>query len=91
MAASCSRVSITMARTPIGSRSSLTLPTPHAKLNIAKAAQIDSALLEKAQAWCVENQMHSDYEIRAQLKKWVPEYLPEKGGGNAIQAVQPTM
>lgn len=62
-----------------------TLPTPHNKLRIAKAAPAGSALLDGLRQWCVANKFDSDADIRAQLKAWVPEYLPANNGELALR------
>lgn len=51
-----------------------TLPTPHAKLRIAHARQVDGEWLAALTAWFDEQTVLSDEEVRLQLKKWVPEY-----------------
>jgi FlaA1/EpsC-like NDP-sugar epimerase len=56
----------------------LTLPTPHAKLRIAKAATVDGACLKELLGWVDRATVQSDEEVRQILKKWVPEYAPEK-------------
>jgi FlaA1/EpsC-like NDP-sugar epimerase len=51
-----------------------TLPTPHSKLRIAQARQIDEHWLEDLLAWLHEHPVLSDEEVKQELKKWVPEY-----------------
>lgn len=51
-----------------------TLPTPHAKLRIAQARQVDQEWLAALVAWFNEHAVLSDDEVRQQLTKWVPEY-----------------
>ncbi len=51
-----------------------TLPTPHAKLRIAQARQVDREWLAALVDWFEEQTVLSDEEVRQQLKKWVPEY-----------------
>jgi FlaA1/EpsC-like NDP-sugar epimerase len=53
-----------------------TRPTPHPKLRIASGREVDSAWLEELKAWFMQGQVFSDAEVRARLKKWVPEYKP---------------
>lgn len=55
-----------------------TLPTPHAKLRIAKAREADSAWLKELLQWLQTDVIRSDEELRAELRKWVPEYRPER-------------
>ncbi len=52
-----------------------TLPTPHAKLRIAQARQIDEAWLESLLEWMKAHTM-SDERVKEALKVWVPEYQP---------------
>ncbi|MBA4142758.1 MAG: polysaccharide biosynthesis protein [Nitrosospira sp.] len=51
-----------------------TLLTPHPKLRIAQARQIDKGWLADLLKWLNEHPVLSDEEVRQQLKKWVPEY-----------------
>lgn len=51
-----------------------TLPTPHPKLRIAQARQVDKQWLEDLLAWLNEHPVLSDEEVKQELKKWVPEY-----------------
>ena len=53
-----------------------TLPTPHAKLRIAKARTADSAWLGELLQWLQTDVIRSDEELRAELRRWVPEYRP---------------
>lgn len=52
-----------------------TLPTPHPKLRIAQARQIDAAWLASLLEWTGSTTM-PDEEVRAALQGWVPEYTP---------------
>ncbi|MCE7914320.1 MAG: polysaccharide biosynthesis protein [Nitrosomonas sp. PRO4] len=51
-----------------------TLPTPHEKLRIAQARQVDEHWLSELMAWLGKVTVLDDQEVRDQLKKWVPEY-----------------
>lgn len=51
-----------------------TLPTPHAKLRIAQARQVDREWLAALVTWFNEQTVLTDEEVRRQLTKWVPEY-----------------
>jgi FlaA1/EpsC-like NDP-sugar epimerase len=51
-----------------------TLPTPHPKLRIVQARQIDKQWLNDLLAWLHEHPVLSDEEVKQELKKWVPEY-----------------
>ncbi len=54
-----------------------TLPTPHPKLRIAKAREVDGTWLMEMLAWADAATM-PDEEVRESLKGWVPEYQPQK-------------
>jgi FlaA1/EpsC-like NDP-sugar epimerase len=55
--------------------SETTLPTPHPKLRIARArASKPSRLLEEIAAWLARPGDTAPDAVRAQLKRWVPEY-----------------
>jgi FlaA1/EpsC-like NDP-sugar epimerase len=51
-----------------------TRPTPHPKLRIAKAREIDAGWLEGMLAWLAQERIPTDSEVRRDLKRWVPEY-----------------
>jgi FlaA1/EpsC-like NDP-sugar epimerase len=51
-----------------------TLPTPHEKLRIAQARQVDEYWLSDLLMWLGKITVLSDQEVRDQLAKWVPEY-----------------
>ena len=51
-----------------------TLPTPHEKLRIAQARQVDEHWLADLISWLSKVTVLSDQEVRDQLAKWVPEY-----------------
>ena len=51
-----------------------TLPTPHPKLRIAQARQVDKEWLAHLVAWLNEHPVLSDEEVKQELAKWVPEY-----------------
>ena len=57
-----------------------TLPTPHPKLRIAKARQVDAAWLVKLLEWTDSTTM-GDENVRAALQCWVPEYRPNPQQG----------
>ena len=57
-----------------------TLPTPHAKLRIAKAdGPADAHLLVEVAGWLEANGGAGDDAVRGQLRKWVPEYVAAAG------------
>ncbi|MEO6825192.1 MAG: nucleoside-diphosphate sugar epimerase/dehydratase [Nitrosospira sp.] len=51
-----------------------TLPTPHSKLRIAQARQVDKQWLAQLVAWLNEHPVLSDNEVKQELTRWVPEY-----------------
>ena len=50
------------------------LPTPHEKLRIAQAREVDEHWLSDLILWLERVSVLSDKEVREQLTKWVPEY-----------------
>ncbi|MCC7091960.1 MAG: polysaccharide biosynthesis protein, partial [Nitrosomonas sp.] len=50
------------------------LPTPHEKLRIAQAREVDERWLSDLILWLERVSVLSDKEVREQLTKWVPEY-----------------
>lgn len=59
--------------------SEYTLPTPHPKLRIAQALQVDESWLSRLDKWVNVTAM-SDEKVRSSLKQWVPEYDPSQQG-----------
>ncbi|MBY0484031.1 nucleoside-diphosphate sugar epimerase/dehydratase [Nitrosomonas sp.] len=55
-----------------------TFPTPHQKLRIAQARQVDEQWLSELTAWLSKITVLSDQEVRDQLAKWVPEYTTKE-------------
>ncbi|MEO7320823.1 MAG: nucleoside-diphosphate sugar epimerase/dehydratase [Nitrosospira sp.] len=55
-----------------------TLPTPHSKLRIAQARQINKQWLAQLVTWLNEKPVLSDTEVKQELTKWVPEYSSEE-------------
>jgi FlaA1/EpsC-like NDP-sugar epimerase len=51
-----------------------TRPTPHPKLRIAKAREVDPGWLEGLLGWLGQDRIPTDSEVRRDLKRWVPEY-----------------
>jgi FlaA1/EpsC-like NDP-sugar epimerase len=51
-----------------------TRATPHPKLRIAKAREVDPGCIEGLLAWLRSDRIPSDSEVRRDLKRWVPEY-----------------
>jgi FlaA1/EpsC-like NDP-sugar epimerase len=51
-----------------------TRPTPHPKLRIAKAREVDPGWLEELGNWLAQDRIPGDPEVRRDLKRWVPEF-----------------
>jgi FlaA1/EpsC-like NDP-sugar epimerase len=51
-----------------------TRPTPHPKLRIAKAREVDPGWLEGLLEWLNQDRIPTDSEVRRDLKRWVPEF-----------------
>jgi FlaA1/EpsC-like NDP-sugar epimerase len=51
-----------------------TRPTPHPKLRIAKAREVDPGWLDGLLDWLRTDRIPNDSEVRRDLKRWVPEY-----------------
>ena len=51
-----------------------TRPTPHPKLRIAKAREVDPGWLEELGSWLAQDRIPGDPEVRRDLKRWVPEF-----------------
>jgi FlaA1/EpsC-like NDP-sugar epimerase len=52
-----------------------TRPTPHPKLRIAKAREVDPRWLQGLMQWLGQDRIPDDIEVRRDLKRWVPEYV----------------
>jgi len=57
-----------------------TLATPHPKLRIARARQVDSAELQEMLNWVNADKANTDECVRERLQHWVPEYIPTSNG-----------
>jgi len=65
-----------------------TRPTPHPKLRIAKAREVDPGWLAGLLDWLRQGErVPSDSEVRRDLKRWVPEYQTQVRP--KLTAVQP--
>ncbi len=53
-----------------------TLPTPHAKLRVARARQGDAREVDRFVQWISSTTTADDDVVRSKLKEWVPEYQP---------------
>ncbi|WP_206955651.1 polysaccharide biosynthesis protein [Trinickia acidisoli] len=64
-----------------------TTRTPHPKLRIARAREVDDGLLDELLPWLMQHRILPDDEVRRDLRRWVPEYVPAVMP--ALSAVQP--
>ena len=55
-----------------------TLPTPHPKLRVAKARAIAPSGMAKCMEWLAQADPCDEAVVKAELRKWVPEYRPER-------------
>ena len=51
-----------------------TRPTPHPKLRIAKAREVDHGWIGEPLQWLNQDRIPTDSEVRRDLKRWVPEF-----------------
>ncbi|HLX24951.1 MAG TPA: nucleoside-diphosphate sugar epimerase/dehydratase [Usitatibacter sp.] len=51
-----------------------TRPTPHPKLRIAKAREVELSWIDEVLRWLSEDRIPGDSEVRRDLKRWVPEF-----------------
>ncbi len=51
-----------------------TRPTPHPKLRIAKAREVELGWIDDVLRWLSEDRIPGDSEVRRDLKRWVPEF-----------------
>jgi FlaA1/EpsC-like NDP-sugar epimerase len=54
-----------------------TRPTPHPKLRIAKAREVDGGFIESVSTWLLQERIPDDSDVRRDLKRWVPEYVAQ--------------
>jgi FlaA1/EpsC-like NDP-sugar epimerase len=52
------------------------LPTPHAKLKVARAHRENSDWLPRLESWLQGQRLAGDAQVRSELAKWVPDYSP---------------
>ena len=53
-----------------------TRPTPHPKLRVARARDVEDGLLKELGLWLAQETLPEDDEVRRDLRRWVPEYVP---------------
>jgi len=54
-----------------------TRATPHPKLRIAKAREVDEKFVDKLNVWLTQDKLPEDSDVRRELKRWVPEYVAQ--------------
>jgi FlaA1/EpsC-like NDP-sugar epimerase len=54
-----------------------TRATPHPKLRVAKAREVDAAFLDSVSKWLNQDRIPDDSDVRRELKRWVPEYVAQ--------------
>ncbi len=54
-----------------------TRATPHPKLRIAKAREVEPGWIEELLRWLKQDRVLEDGEVRRDLRRWVPEYAPD--------------
>ena len=54
-----------------------TRPTPHPKLRVAKAREVDAAFINSVTTWLNQDRIPDDSDVRRELKRWVPEYVAQ--------------
>ncbi len=54
-----------------------TRATPHPKLRVAKAREVDASFLESVSKWLGQDRIPDDSDVRRELKRWVPEYVAQ--------------
>lgn len=54
-----------------------TRPTPHPKLRIAKAREVDGGFINSVSTWLFQDRIPDDSDVRRDLKRWVPEYVAQ--------------
>lgn len=55
-----------------------TLPTPHPKLRVARARQVDGPWLAEIETWLTQPPL-SDEVVRRDIRNWLPEYTADNG------------
>jgi FlaA1/EpsC-like NDP-sugar epimerase len=53
-----------------------TTRTPHPKLRIARAREVEDGLLDELLPWLMQHRVLADDEVRRDLRRWVSEYRP---------------
>ena len=68
-----------------------TLPTPHAKVRVARARPVEEKTLAAILAWVERSAPVADADVRAALRRWMPEYSPaDHGPANAVEPMAST-
>jgi FlaA1/EpsC-like NDP-sugar epimerase len=56
-----------------------TLATPHHKIRIAQAREVETENMSELLAWVSSASSLPDGAVKSALKNWIPEYLPSQG------------
>ena len=62
-----------------------TLPTPHPKLRIARARPVEGGLLDWLAAWLAAAEPRTETDVKATLRRWVPEYHAPDAGAAGLR------
>ena len=54
-----------------------TRATPHPKLRVAKAREVNGDFVGKLNLWLNQDKLPDDSDVRRDLKRWVPEYVAQ--------------
>ena len=52
-----------------------TRATPHPKLRIAKAREVEDGFIERLSTWLARENLPDETEVRRDLQRWVPVYV----------------
>lgn len=65
-----------------------TLPTPHAKLRVAQAREVDGMAVDEILDWIKNTASANDGIVREKLRAVIPEYCPSLRGGSVATQVK---
>ena len=63
-----------------------TLPTPHPKLRVARARDVEEGWLKSLVNWLQHSALREDCDVRKALGEWVPEYNAARNGPPVLHA-----
>ena len=69
----------------------MTRPTHHPKLRIARSVLPEGFVFGELMQWILHGDTRSDSEVRRDLRRWVPEYLPYNPPKPVLVAVSPAV